>query len=114
MSASRPIPERIPYNRHGFLRVSKNGRYLEHADGTPFLWMGDTVWFGLTRASDAEWRDYLAVRARGRFSLIQVSALGTWPKLLPPAVPIPQPFNPDGTPNPAHWEADRRPRARSE
>lgn len=93
-----------PLYRHGFLRVSSNGRYLEHADGTPFLWMGDTVWFGLTRATDAEWRDYLALRSNGRFSVAQVSVLGTWPKLLPPSVAIPQPFDKNGTPDPDHWD----------
>jgi hypothetical protein len=34
--------------RHGFVRVAKNGpragRYFEYADGTPFLWIGDTWW----------------------------------------------------------------------
>jgi hypothetical protein len=93
-----------PLYRRGFLRVSANGRYLEHADGTPFLWMGDTVWFGVTRATDAEWTDYLDMRARARFSVVQVSALGTWPKLLPASVPIPQPFDANGAPNPAHWD----------
>jgi len=33
--------------RHGFLRVSKNKRYLEYADGTPFFWLADTHWLGL-------------------------------------------------------------------
>ncbi|MBI4166995.1 MAG: DUF5060 domain-containing protein, partial [Acidobacteria bacterium] len=27
--------------RHGVLRVSANKRYFEHADGTPFYWLGD-------------------------------------------------------------------------
>jgi hypothetical protein len=93
-----------PLYRHGFLRVSGNGRYLEHADGTPFLWMGDTVWFGITRATDAEWSEYLDIRSRNRFSVVQVSALGTWPKLLPASVPIPQAFDAAGAPNPAHWD----------
>jgi len=45
---------------HGFVRVARRGpragRYFEHADGTPFLWIGDTWWpilkhgFPLTRA----------------------------------------------------------------
>lgn len=26
---------------HGELRVSDNGRYLQHKDGTPFFWLGD-------------------------------------------------------------------------
>ncbi len=31
-------------DKHGFLRLSKNGRYFEYADGTPFFWVGDTHW----------------------------------------------------------------------
>jgi hypothetical protein len=34
--------------RHGFVRVAQRGpragRYFEYADGTPFLWVGDTWW----------------------------------------------------------------------
>ncbi|GAB3598512.1 apiosidase-like domain-containing protein [Microbacterium tumbae] len=30
--------------RGGFLRVAPMGRHLEHADGTPFLYLGDTHW----------------------------------------------------------------------
>jgi len=33
-----------PLHRHGFLRVSQNGRHFIHADGTPFFWLGDTHW----------------------------------------------------------------------
>ena len=33
-----------PLLKHGFLRVSANKRHFEHADGTPFLWLGDTWW----------------------------------------------------------------------
>ncbi len=29
---------------HGDLRVSDNGLYLQHSDGTPFFWLGDTGW----------------------------------------------------------------------
>ena len=34
--------------RHGMLRVSANKRYFEHADGTPFYWLGDTWWTGMS------------------------------------------------------------------
>lgn len=40
----------VPYDgplaiyRHGFLRVSDDGRYLCYDDGTPFFWLGDTHW----------------------------------------------------------------------
>jgi hypothetical protein len=35
-------------NRRGFIRVNKNGRTLEYADGTPFFYTGDTWWSCLT------------------------------------------------------------------
>ena len=31
-------------DRHGFVRISDNGRYFVHDDGTPFYWLGDTNW----------------------------------------------------------------------
>ena len=43
-----------PLFAHGILRPNGGGRFLEHADGTPFYWLGDTHWSGF---SDAEvWR----------------------------------------------------------
>ena len=35
--------------KHGFLRVSPDNRHFEHADGTPFFWLGDTWWKGLCK-----------------------------------------------------------------
>lgn len=26
------------------LRISDNGRYFVHEDGTPFIWLADTAW----------------------------------------------------------------------
>lgn len=63
---------RNPLYRHGWLRVSDNSRYLCHADGKPFLWIGDTAWAGPMRATDADWKDYLRDRSRKRFTVIQV------------------------------------------
>ena len=43
----------VPYTgenalyRHGFLHVTAGERFLRHADGTPFFWLGDTHWLGL-------------------------------------------------------------------
>ena len=34
--------------RHGMVKVSANKRYFEHADGTPFYWLADTWWMGLS------------------------------------------------------------------
>ena len=46
--------ECVPYEgeldmyKHGFLKVSEDKDYLEHADGTPFFWLGDTHWTFVT------------------------------------------------------------------
>ena len=39
-----PYTGELPIYQHGFLRVSDNNRFLCHADGTPFFWLGDTHW----------------------------------------------------------------------
>ncbi|MBO5077196.1 MAG: DUF5060 domain-containing protein, partial [Clostridia bacterium] len=31
-------------DKHGFVKISDNGRYFVHDDGTPFYWLGDTNW----------------------------------------------------------------------
>ena len=88
-----------PLYRHGFLRVADSKRHLAHADGTPFLWMGDTAWYAGAKASTEEWRDYIADRAAKGFTLVQISAVRG------PATPgVPQAFGPDGAPDPAYWE----------
>jgi hypothetical protein len=93
----QPYRGRNPLYRHGFLRVSANKRYLAHADGTPFLWMGDTAWYAAANASSREWRDYIDDRVRRRFSVIQIAALRTREG----GVPY---FQADGDPNPAFWD----------
>jgi len=37
-----------PLFRHGHFKISDNGRYLAHQDGTPFFWLGDTWWSLMT------------------------------------------------------------------
>lgn len=69
---------RNPLYRHGFLKVSDNRRYLAHADGTPFLWIGDTAWAAPMRASDEEWEVYLTDRTAKHFTLIQVAPAPEW------------------------------------
>ena len=43
MFVSSAVYAGIPFT-HGNLKVDGSGRYLEHDDGTPFLYMGDTAW----------------------------------------------------------------------
>ncbi|HRZ37697.1 MAG TPA: DUF5060 domain-containing protein, partial [Candidatus Paceibacterota bacterium] len=76
--------EVLPYRgenalyRGGFLAVSGNRRYLTFADGTPFLWTGDTAWAVPQRANDQEWETYLADRSVKHFTAIQVAPASEW------------------------------------
>lgn len=51
----------VPYDgdnlllRRGALEVAPNGRYLQHADGTPFLWLADDWWHAMS--SRLRWPD---------------------------------------------------------
>lgn len=60
-----------PWQQHGKLEVSRNGHTIQHQDGTPFLWIGDTAW-GMFQQLDREAVDYyLDNRQRLGFNVIQ-------------------------------------------
>ena len=59
--------------KHGFLLVSANHRHFEHADGTPFFWLGDTWWKGLCqRLSWEGFQELTADRKAKGFSVVQI------------------------------------------
>ncbi|MGE0757123.1 MAG: DUF4038 domain-containing protein [Pirellulaceae bacterium] len=64
--------------QHGFLKISADRRYLVGADGTPFLWTGDTAWAAPMRSNDEEWDRYLADRRAKHFTLIQIAPAPRW------------------------------------
>ena len=76
----------VPYSgdnllyQHGPLRRSSECAFLEHDDGTPFQWLGDTWWMGLTRrlAWPDDFRWLTADRLRKGFTLVQIVA-GLYP-----------------------------------
>lgn len=74
----RPYTGTNTLYQRGFLKVSENKRHLAYGDGTPFLWMGDTVWAGPHRASTGEWEEYLADRASKHFTVVQIACAPTW------------------------------------
>jgi Protein of unknown function (DUF4038)/Domain of unknown function (DUF5060)/Putative collagen-binding domain of a collagenase len=61
--------------QHGPVHISANGRFFEHADGTPFFWMGDTVWYGAILSSKADWNVYLADRTSKRFNVVHFNVV---------------------------------------
>ena len=71
-----------PLYRHGPLRVASNHRHFEHADGTPFFWLGDTWWMGLVKRLrwPADFQLLTADRQRKGFSVVQIVA-GLYPDM---------------------------------
>ena len=57
------------------LRVSGNSRFLVHADGRPFFYLGDTAWELFHRLNREEVEQYLTNRAQHGFTVIQAVAL---------------------------------------
>ena len=60
---------------HGKLRVSDNGHFLQHADGKPFFYLGETGWELFHRLNREEATYYLKKRASLGFNVIQAVAL---------------------------------------
>ncbi len=73
-----------PFYKHGPLRVAANHRYLQHIDGKPFFWMGDTWWMGLCHR--LHWSEEVKTLAADRkekgFNVIQIVA-GLYPDMPP-------------------------------
>src|SRR6187455_1288744 len=57
------------------LKVSSNKRFLVHADGHPFLYLGDTAWELFHRLDREEADRYLQNRAAKGFTVIQAVVL---------------------------------------
>ena len=69
----KPYTGKNPLYRYGPIQVSKNGRYFEHADGTPFFWLGDTWWKCLCKRMTWEgFQELTADRKAKGFSVVQI------------------------------------------
>jgi hypothetical protein len=80
----KPYTGDNPLFRHGPLRASQNRRYLEHQDGTPFFWLGDTWWMGLSHRLHFpdEFQQLAQDRIQKGFTVIQIVA-GLYPDMFP-------------------------------
>lgn len=63
-----------PWN-NGKLQVSTNGRYLQHANGKPFFWLGDTAWLLFQKMDRDEVKAYFANRKSKGFNVVQCVVL---------------------------------------
>ena len=62
-----------PLLKHGFVRVAADQRHFEHADGTPFLWLGDTWWKCLCKRMTWEgFQELTADRKAKGFNAVQI------------------------------------------
>ena len=71
-------------NKLGKIKVTQDGHYLQHEDGTPFFWLGDTAWELFHRLSFDEIEKYLEDRKSKGFNVIQAVALAEFNGLLKP------------------------------
>ncbi|HEY9095433.1 MAG TPA: DUF5060 domain-containing protein, partial [Hydrogenophaga sp.] len=71
-----------PLLRHGAPQVAADRRHFCHEDGTPFFWLGDTWWLGLTQrlAWPDEFQALAADRKAKGFSVVQLVA-GLYPDM---------------------------------
>jgi hypothetical protein len=71
-----------PLYQQGGLRVAANKRHFEHADGTPFFWMGDTWWLGLSKRLrwPEDFQQLAADRVAKGYNVIQIIA-GLYPDM---------------------------------
>ena len=62
-----------PLYRHGPIRVAQDKRHFEHADGTPFFWLGDTWWKCLAKRLPWEaFQELTADRKAKGFNVVQI------------------------------------------
>jgi len=59
------------FEQHGPVQVARNHQHLEHADRTPFLWLGDAAWFAALRSTPDDWQQYVETRALQKFNVVQ-------------------------------------------
>lgn len=76
-SQTKPI---VPWS-NGKLMVSKNNRYLQHENGNPFFWLGETGWLLPERADRDEVDFYLNTCAQNGYNVVQVQTINNVPAI---------------------------------
>ncbi len=80
--AVTPYRGKNPLYAHGPVQVAADKRHFEHADGTPFFWLGDTWWMGLSKR--LHWpqgfKQLTADRVKKGYNLVQIIA-GLYPDM---------------------------------
>lgn len=89
-----------PLFRYGPVRIAADKRHFAYADGTPFFWLGDTWWMGLSHRLHwpEDFKQLAADRKQKGFNVVQIVA-GLYPDM--------PPFDPRGANEAGFpWEKD--------
>jgi hypothetical protein len=70
----------LPPWDNGRLVVSENGRFLQHENGLPFFWLGDTAWRLFHKLNRSEVETYLENRRQKGFNVVQAVLLFEMPE----------------------------------
>ncbi len=77
---------------NGKLVVAPDGHNLQHENGTPFFWMGDTAWELFHRLEREEADQYLQNRADKKYNVIQAVCLAELGSVTPQGIEDPNPY----------------------
>ena len=79
-----PYRGKNPLYVHGPVQIAADKRHFEHADGTPFFWLGDTWWMGLCHRLDwpQGFKKLTADRKKKGFNVVQI-VTGLYPDMYP-------------------------------
>ncbi len=61
------------FREHGPVRIARDRRHFEHADGAPFFWLADVVGSGARLSEPADWERYAETRASQSFTVSEWS-----------------------------------------
>jgi hypothetical protein len=91
---------------HGNLSASPDGRHLQHRDGTPFFYMGDTAWEMINRSTREEVELYMADRREKKFNVIMTVCYAEFggPEIPNAYGHLPVLDGDAATPNPSYFE----------
>ena len=78
MATAQTKPVKRPWES-GKLKVSENGRYLQHENGEPFFWLGETGWLLPERTDRDEVEFYLTQCAKNGYNVVQVQTINDVP-----------------------------------
>ena len=59
------------FKQHGPVRVARDRRHFEHADGTPFFWLADCASHGARLSDLPSWQRYSEIRAGQEFTAVR-------------------------------------------